>query len=182
MRRVPVLALVMLVSLLAIIAAGRSAPAQAQDASPAAMNQSPFVGSWLLDTDTNDPSNPPEIATIYADGSYLELAVDGAGSGHWESTGADTANLNIWFLQNENGQFAGTIIVRATVTLAADGASFDADYSLELMQPDGTMSGQYGPGHAHGTRLSVEPMGSPAGPLSDFFSQFEGTPAATPAP
>ena len=80
MRRVPVLALVALVSLLAILAASRSAPTQAQDASPSAMNQSPFVGSWMLDTDTDDPSNPPEIATIYADGSYLELDVDGGGS------------------------------------------------------------------------------------------------------
>jgi len=183
MRRVPVLVLVMLVLLVSIIALGRSSPSRAQEASPAAMSQSPLVGTWMLDTDTEDPSNPPEIATVYADGSYLEVATDGAGAGRWESTGDDSANLNIWFLQtDDHGNYTGTIIVRAMVHLAADGQSFDADYTLELMQPDGSMSDQYGPAHAHGDRLSVEPMGGPVGPLSDLFQQFEGTPEATPAP
>jgi hypothetical protein len=50
------------------------------------------------------------------------------------------------------------------------------------MMPDGSMSGQYGPGHAHGTLLSVEPMGGPVGPLSDLFQQSEGTPEASPTP
>jgi hypothetical protein len=179
MRRVPVLVVVMLVSLLAIIAAGRSSPTRAQDASPAAMSQSPLIGSWQLDTDTDDPSNPPELIVFSEDGAYLEFAIDGPGVGRWESSGADTADLTIWFLGADENGYNGTTVVRASIQMSADGASFDADYTVELMQPDGTMSGQYGPGHAHGTRLSVEPMGSPTGPLSDLF----GTPAAgTPAP
>jgi hypothetical protein len=179
MRRVPVLVVVMLVSLLAIAGLSRSTPIRAQDASPSAMNASPLVGSWQLDTDTNDPSNPPELAVFSADGAYLEFAIDGPAVGRWESTGADTATLTIWFLGADERGYNGTTIVRASVQASADGQSFDADYTVEVMQPDGTMSGQYGPGHAHGTLLSVEPMGTPAGPLSDLF----GTPAAaTPAP
>jgi hypothetical protein len=182
MRRVSVLALVVLMSLLAIAAAGRSSPTRAQDASPPAMMAHPLVGSWSLDTDTSDPSNPPDLGVFAADGSYIEMTLDGAAAGHWESTGADTADVNIWFLQSDNGQYLGTLHVRAAVTVAADGASFDADYTLELMQPDGTMSGQYGPAHAHGTRLTAEPMGSPTGSISDFFAKFGGTPVASPAP
>ena len=183
MRRVPVLVLVMLVSLVGVVALGHPGPTRAQQATPIAASPSPLIGSWQLDTDTQDPSNPPEIATVYADGSYLEVATDGVGSGRWESTGADSANLNIWFLQtDDHGNYTGTTIIRALVHLNADGQSFDADYTIELMQPDGSMSGQYGPGHAHGDRLSVEPMGGPVGPLSDLFQQFEGTPEATPAP
>jgi hypothetical protein len=183
MRRVPVLVLVMLVSLAGIIAFGRAAPTRAQQATPIAASQSPLIGTWQLDTDTEDPSNPPEIAVFNADGSYLEVATDGAGPGRWESTGGDSANLNIWFLNtDDHGNYTGTTIVRALVHVAADGQSFDADYTLELMMPDGSMSGQYGPGHAHGTLLSVEPMGGPVGPLSDLFQQSEGTPEASPTP
>ena len=138
MRRVPVLVLVMLVSLVGVVALGHPGPTRAQQATPIAASPSPLIGSWQLDTDTEDPSNPPEIATVYADGSYLEVAVDGVGSGRWESTGADSANLNIWFLQtDDHGNYTGTTIVRALVHLNADGQSFDADYTLELMQPDG---------------------------------------------
>ena len=183
MRRLSVVVLVTLVSLFAIALPGRSSSVTAQQATPVASNQPSLVGSWMLDTDTEDPSNPPEIATVYADGSYLEVATDGVGAGQWESTGDDSANLNIWFLQtDDHGDYAGTTIVRAMVHLAADGQSFDADYTLELMMPDGTMSGEYGPAHAHGDRLSVEPMGGPVGPISDLFQQFGGTPEATPAP
>jgi hypothetical protein len=183
MRRVPVLVLVMLVSLFVVALPGRSSPVQAQQATPIASNQPSLVGSWMLDTDTDDPSNPPEIATFNADGSYLEVATDGAGAGRWESTGADSANLNIWFLNtDDHGNYVGTLIVRALVHLNADGQSFDADYTFELMMPDGSMSGQYGPAHAHGDRLSIEPMGAPVGPISDLFQQFEGTPESTPSP
>jgi len=183
MRRVSVVVLVTLVSLFAIALPGRSSSVTAQQATPIGGNQPSLVGSWMLDTDIEDPSNPPEIATFFADGSYIEVAADGTGAGRWESTGDGSANLNIWFLQtDEDGNYAGTLIARVMVHVAADGQSFDADYTLELMMPDGSMSGQYGPGHAHGDRLSVEPMGGPVGPLSDLFQQFEGTPESTPAP
>ena len=182
MRRISVVVLVTLVSLFAVALSGRSSSVTAQQATPIAGNQPSFVGSWMLDTDTEDPSNSPEIATFYADGAYLEVATDGVGTGRWESTANGSANLNIWFLQtDDHGDYAGTTIVRATVHLAADGQSFDADYTLELMMPDGSMSGQYGPAHAHGDRLSIEPMGAPVGPISELF-QEEGTPEGTPAP
>ena len=83
MRRVPVLVLVTLVSLVGVVALGHPGPTRAQQATPIAASPSPLIGTWQLDTDTEDPSNPPEIATVYADGSYLEVAVDGTGSGRW---------------------------------------------------------------------------------------------------
>jgi len=38
---------------------------------------------------------------------------------------------------------------------------------------EGAPAGEYGPGSVTGTRIVVEPMGTPAGSFDDLFGQFE---------
>jgi hypothetical protein len=67
-------------------------------------------------------------------------------------------------------------IIRASIEVAPDGQSLTATYTLEFIDPDGTSSGEIGPGMAEGTKLAVEPMGTP---VASFEEAFEA-PAATP--
>jgi hypothetical protein len=78
----------------------------------------------------------------------------------------------------EEGVFAGTFVVRASVEVDETGDAFVAQYTGEFVTPDGTETGEYGPGTATGTRIEVEPMGTPAGPLETLFEG--GEVAATP--
>ena len=180
MRRISFLVLITVFSLIAIGAAGRSVQASAHDeGTPGAMSKHPIVGSWEIDTDAADPENLPSLLIVGADGSYLEVDGEGGvGVGRWESTGDQTADLNIWFLASgEDDPTGGYGRVRAAVEIAEDGQSFTANYTIEFVSGDGTTTGEYGPATASGTRLSVEPMGSPVGTLDELFEQFEeGTP------
>ena len=184
MRRVPVLVLVMLVALVGIVALSRSGAATAHDATPDAKDHHPVVGTWLADTDTDDPESLPSTFIFSADGAFQEVNAEGdVGLGRWEATGDRSVGLTIWFFgTDEDGEFGGTAVVRAEGEVSEDGQTFTATYTLEFVDPDGTGTGQYGPANAMGTRLAVEPMGSPVGSMSDLFEQFEGTPEATPAP
>jgi hypothetical protein len=142
----------------------------------------PLVGSWLLDTDTEDPANPAALVIFSPYGTYVEAEADGTVAiGVWESTGENTANLTFRFV-DEDGSI---IIIRASLEVAADGNSLTAEYSFEFIGPDGESTGEYGPGSATGTRAEVEAMGEPVGSLEDLFSQFgeedgEESPEATP--
>jgi hypothetical protein len=48
-----------------------------------------------------------------------------------------------------------------------------ADYTLEGSGIEGVPPGEYGPGQVTGTRVVVEPMGTPVGSLEDLFGGFE---------
>ena len=72
--------------------------------------------------------------------------------------------------------------IRAAGEVSEDGQSFTAEFTIEFTG-EGAPSGEYGPGHVTGTRINVEPMGTPAGSLEDLFAQFEeGTAPAGTAP
>jgi hypothetical protein len=62
----------------------------------------------------------------------------------------------------DDGSFAGTFVIRASVDVDASGDSFTGEYSGEFVMPDGTRTGEYGPGNVTGTRLRPEAMGTPA--------------------
>ena len=180
MRRFSVLLTSLVVALLGIgsILATSALSAQAPD------EPHPLVGSWWLDTDSEDPEGAPELAIATADGSWIE-ADPGAGIslGVWEATGPQSAILTFWSVgADEEGGFYGTFVLRASIEVAADGQSFTATYTGEFIAPDGSTAGEYGPGTASATRLAAEPMGTPVGPFDELFAQFEGTPEASPAP
>lgn len=158
--------------ILALVGFHGAAPeATAQQGTPGAQTD-PLVGAWLLKTNPSDPTNPLSVATFNRDGTYQQDDAVGSGAGTWQATGPNTAILTIIFpQQNEKGQAAGILRVRATVTVAADGASFTAPYTLEFVDASGKSSGQLGPGMATATRITAEAPGTPVGPI----------PAETPA-
>jgi len=170
---VSIAAIAALVGLLALgILTTRTA---AQEGTPAVPADHPFIGAWLLDTNVDDPSDPPSLVIFHDDGTYSEADPGGTdGVGAWEATGPNTANLTIVFNdQDESGGFAGTAKVRATGSVDASGDTFTAEYTLDFTDPAGTSSGEMGPATARGERITVEPMGTPTAPMP-----MEATPAA----
>ena len=160
------------VVMIGAVALGGSAVAQ--DSTPVAPSTDhPIVGSWMIDTEPQNPTNPLHLTIISADGSYLESETDGGVSvGVWEATGDNTAIFSFRFLAGPQGM--GTI--RAEAEVAEDGQTFTANFTLELVAPDGTSTGEVGPGMAEATRLTVEAPGTPVGSFEDVL----GAPPATP--
>jgi hypothetical protein len=181
MPRLSLLA-VLVVALVGLVALGRAPGSAAQDGTPAAGTAGhPLVGAWVLDTDADDPTNPPTLASFAADGVYTQVDADGSvGLGAWEATGPDTADLTFHGLEAEGGRYGGMVTIRAAIEVAADGQTLAATYTLEFVGPEGRGTGQYGPGRVTGTKVGVEPMGTPQGPLSALEGQSEATPEATP--
>jgi hypothetical protein len=182
MRRISVLAL-LVVALGGLVALAPVPGIGAQDGTPAAGTAGhPLVGAWVLDTDADDPTNPPTLAGFGADGIYTQVDADGTvGIGAWQATGPSTAALTFHSLAAENGQYGGMVTIRAAIEVGADGQTLTATYTLEFVSPEGTGTGQYGPGRVTGAKVAVEPMGTPEGPLSALEGQFGATPEATPA-
>ena len=159
--------------------AGLVSAALAQSPAPMSAAENAVVGTWVLDTNVNDPSNPPADATFHADGTYIQADLNGIGVGAWESTGPDSGTLT--FVEHavlEDGT-AASVTVRGTFEVAADGQSLTAAYTAEFSIGE-VQTGQQGPGAATGTRVVVEPMGSPVGPLTGPPSSV-ATPSMAPA-
>jgi len=171
MRRFPVVSLVVVVLLGVLLASGRTLVA-AQGADYA---DHPLVGTWTLVVD----GEAPEMVVFSAGGGYVD--VDNEGTvllGVWEPTGDSTANLTITAHTKD-----GSYRIRASIEVAADGQTFTAAYTFELLdEKTGEGMGEYGPGSGTATRLVAEGPGTPVGSIEDLFRQFQGTPEASPAP
>ena len=117
------------------------------------------------------------------DGIYQQTDYDGTtGYGVWEATGPTSVALT--FMQqfsDEAGEFGGDATIRAAGEVDPNGQTFSASFTLEL-GGEGVPPGEFGPGGVTATRMTVEPMGTPAGSLTDLFDAFseeaEGTPEA----
>ncbi len=170
---------VITVLLLALAGLGLRTGAVAQNATA----DHPLVGTWLVDTDPANPTNTLDTFLFTADGGYVQTdAAGGTTVGVWEATSDTTATLTVVAAAGDDeGNTFGTIMIRATIEVSADGTTFTADYTIELIDPDGTSRGEAGPGQATGERLTVEAPGTPALSLDELFAGREGTPEATPA-
>jgi hypothetical protein len=178
MYRFIALAILIVVAVLGIAGFDARTSVTAQEATPATMRGHPLVGAWLLDTNADDPANGPEVTIFTADGAYISVDAEGfPNHGVWEATGERTAGLTIISPGMDEEAFAGMFVVRASIEVDETGDSFTAQYTGEFVTPDGTETGEYGPGTATATRITVEEMGTPAGPLEVLF---EGEAAATP--
>jgi hypothetical protein len=155
-------------------------PASAQEATPMARAGHPLIGAWVLDRDTTHPTNPLQLIMATADGLYLGVTYGGRTAvGVWEATGPRTAAVTLSLpAPSEGVPFVGLAVIRGTVEVAADGLSFTAPYTLEVVASDGTRSGEYGVTTAQGTRITIEQMGDPVGTLAEL----EGATGATPTP
>lgn len=170
------------VALVAVTVVGFRADADAQDT---ATQGHPLVGTWLADTDPETPDNALDTFMFDVDGGYVQSEAGGGSLlGAWEATGDRTAILTaVGAEADEAGTNVGSIKIRASIEVSADGTSFTAEFTMELIEPDGTSSGQAGPGGATGERLVVEAPGTPVITFEELFGQFEGeADEATPAP
>ena len=138
----------------------------------------PIVGAWVL-TVEEFPEEPPELIAFHADGTYQSSSADGTtGIGAWEATGSSSVNLTFIELDDEGP----SVMIRAAGEVSQDGQSFTAEFTIGFTG-EGAPAGEYGPGHVNGTRINVEPMGTPVGSFEDLFAQFEeGTTPAGTAP
>jgi hypothetical protein len=138
----------------------------------------PLVGAWML-VDASDPEGAPFPASFSSDGIYHDSDSEGAGLGAWEPTGPTSAALTMVIVAPEE-EGGGMITIRATIEVGADGQTFTADYTIEA-SGEGAPPGEFGPGSVTGTRIVVEPTGTPVGAIEDLFGQFEGTAPADTA-
>ncbi len=142
---------------------------------PSSTEAHPLVGTWMI-SDTSDPENPsPFVAAFSADGTFVQVEEGDVGLGVWEPTGPTSAALTITeqLSAEEMGIEGASFTLRATIEVAPDGQSLTAEYTVELSGAEGAPTGEYGPGSATGTRVVVEPMGTPVGSLEELFGAFE---------
>lgn len=181
MRRWSTVLSMLVVVLVGVVMLGRSV--SAQDATPVAAPGHPIIGTWLTNTDPENPDAGRSLVTFFADGAFIEYDPDEGGDvgmGRWQATGDLTADLTFGFIGvSDEGAYEGMFKIRASFEVTSDGESFTAQYTGEFVDPDGTGSGEYGPGTATGTRISVEPMGAPVGTFDELFADFE---ESTPEP
>src|SRR5215207_11491758 len=89
--------------------------ASAQDTA-AEMAGHPFVGTWIVDRNPDDPTEIPTYNIITADGGLIDPTVGAAGV--WVPTGSDTAAFTLTGTIAELGAY---FVVRGTVTIDAGG-------------------------------------------------------------
>jgi hypothetical protein len=166
MRRIALVAPFLVALVVGLVAAG-PAPSRAQEATPAARAEHPFVGAWVVDTDTADPANFPALAAAAADGTYVEShPLVGVGVGAWEATGDRTANLTVVFRATDaTGAPVGVVTAHAAVELDAGGDAWDAAYTFEAVAPDGTVLFA-GRGQSRATRVAASAPMPPGTPVA----------------
>jgi hypothetical protein len=132
----------------------------------AAATDHPFVGAWVVDTNTTDTSDPHTLLIVHPDGTLVQADPANVGVGVWEPTGEAMASLTVtaWF--DAGDQEMSTVIVRAIVEVGSTGDSWTGEASVEYVNAVGSTSGQVGPVPASATRMSVEPMQATATPGS----------------
>ena len=160
MRRVAVLVSFLALVPVGVVAPGAGPGAVAQDGTPAAaMAGHPFVGAWVVDTDTADPANFPALGAATADGVYVESHPQvGVGVGAWEPTGGRTVSLTLVFrATDQGGAPVGVVTARAAAEVFQGGDAWEAAYAFEARAPDGAVlfAGQ---GRAHASRVVAQPM------------------------
>lgn len=127
----------------------------------------PIVGAWLLTVDVYDETDPPVLAVYHADHTYTNSTVGRAGGvGVWEPIDENSVATNVVFHSvDEDGNPVLTRI-RTETTVDESGDAYTSNYTREVITPDGTSSGQLGPGTVTAERLTVETRGEPAGPMA----------------
>ena len=187
MRRLSVLLLVSVVVLLDFAVNGLS-PTSAQDGTPVATAGHPLVGAWVVDTSAEDPAGPqqatvpPDVTVFTDEGTVIDSTPFGeTGIGAWEATSSRVAALTV-VIPVEEEDFAGSVIIRATVELDTTGETFSGPYSYTVVAADGTVV-DAGRDMVRGMRIAVEPVEAEGTPLAAIPTWMpEAAAASTPTP
>lgn len=158
------MALVALVAAVLAGAAGTARPVGAATQQTATATAGhPLVGAWVVDTEVDNPTNPPSFDTFAADGTLVNIGSDGTSVGAWQATGPRTATFTFAGL-TEGGRGGAIFIIRVDIEVAATGESFTATHSFTLAAPDGKVLTSAKGGTARGTRIHAEPMDAAGSP------------------
>ncbi len=180
MRRLVPTTFVLAALLLAAVAAAPGVSAQDTAEHPA-------IGTWVIDSSPDDPSNPLELATIAPGGIIINAFLDGTAYGSWAATGDQTADATFVTPANDpEAGFLGFFTVRTSIEVAEDGQSFTGTYTIEypaaMAEAMGMPVGQAGPGDVTAQRVVVEPMGVPVGPIPEEADTDQPAPPPTTEP
>jgi hypothetical protein len=173
MRRVALLAVVLIGVAMALALGQMQLRTGAQDASPVAAGGG-FVGAWRI-TSENPAGVSQGLLTLMADGTVAfsgrPVAPTGseppvvfisAGHGAWEQTSPTTAAASFTvFIADGQGNFLWVVTDSVEMTLGPDGNSWSGPYSSTTADPTGNVLATV-PGTAEATRITVQPVATPA--------------------
>src|SRR6476469_1163311 len=91
----------------------------------------PFVGAWLVDTNTADSSEPHTALVVHSDGTLIQADQANVAIGAGQATGAKTAAITMTALVEAGDGQVNTVIVRANVSVDATGGRWSGEASVE---------------------------------------------------
>ncbi len=175
MRRSSILVALVLALLVGAVGVGRSVGTATQQAT-ATTTGHPLVGTWMVDPEVDDPTNPPSFDVYMADGTAINVGSEGATAGAWEATGPRTATLTFAGLMKEAAP-GTSFILRANIEVDESGESLTGPHSFTLVAADGTILAGVQGGIARGTRFHAEPLEAVGKTLPGFPTWTPATPA-----
>lgn len=175
MRRSPVIVALVAALLLSAVGGSRAVAAPAQQATAPAGH--PLVGTWIIDPEVDNPTNPPSFDAFMADGTLVNIGSDGASVGSWEATGPRTATFTFTGVAQGTGSSA-VFIIRGNLEVDGTGEKITGAHSFTLVSADGKVLVAVKGGGAQGTRLHAEPLEAAGQSLPGFPTWTPGTPAA----
>ena len=151
----------------------------AQEATPGALAGHPLVGTWIVDTDVDMTSDPPEVGIFNADGTVFGLGASRWVSGAWEAADDHTGTVTMTGVFEANG--GGYVVVRGPHEVDESGDAWTCPCTFTVVAPGGTVLTS-GSATAHATRLPIETADAVGKPLPGFPTWMPEAPAAaTPA-
>ena len=151
----------------------------AQDASSDGLAGHPLVGTWVVDTNVEMESDPPEVGIFTSDGTVFGLGANRWVSGAWEAADDHTGTVTMTGVFDANG--GGYVVVRGPHEVDESGDAWTCPCTFTVVAPDGTVLTS-GTATAHATRLPIESADAVGQPLSAFPAWAPESPgAATPA-
>ncbi len=154
----------------------RLGSAAAQDAR-SEMAKHPIVGTWWLNLAvTGAMDQEGALDTFAADGTVLASVKPVSPAppdapfgqifaslmhGTWTVVGPNQVALTLVRLQtDESGNYLGTVTVPAVLDVSSDGQGLSGSFTYDVADPAGNVVAS-GTGTVEGTRLAVQPLGTP---------------------
>lgn len=162
-----------------LASSGRGDPGtSAQEAAPGSLDGHPLVGTWIVDTNVDTETDPPEIGIFTAEGSAFGLGAGRWVSGVWEAADDVTGAATLAGVFDANG--GGYVVLRGPHQVDESGAAWTCPCTFTVVAADGTVLDS-GTANAHGARLPNEPVSNIGMPLAGFPTWAPAISDATPA-
>lgn len=143
---------VLAIVLFGLVSLAHTGPTSAQDGTPPPEGQG-FVGSWLMTISAADGAPFLGLATFSADGTVVAsphpvalpppggpgvVTFWSAGHGASETTGPDATIFTfVALIADGQGSPVGTVTIRGSLELGADGQTFSGDATATFTDPGG---------------------------------------------